>query len=504
MHVIDVNTSFGRRVEADPRYSPAALCDALDSHGVALALCYSQQGRHYDPRAGNREAIALSRDEPRLLPVGTLDPRDDPGWRRELAGCRAAGVRALRFFPGEQGWSVESACFREVLRAMRDTGMALLFSTRDCPTGWELSSRLAHMTAGTGLPLVLLDTSYWNMAEVMAVMRAYPHVYAETNWLATIDAVAIMAEAVGPDRLLYGSGAPARPMQKALNQVLEAELSAEHKAAILGGNALRLFRIPAERLRGRPELTDLEPARFQTRSVDVHSHLGYWRIPCRDEDYDPQAMIARMRRYGIELSIVSSYESMRYDVAAGNRALFEAIAGHKELLGYVELTPHDLALSCAEMDRYYALPQAAGCELELTHIPCPTGSPQVRRLLAEVARRGKPVLLMPASGQDAAAERQLALAFPDLPIIHAHGAGPQWARTVKDVPNLHVEFCLSHPSHHAIRDCLDILGPERVLFGTDQTLLGVGGQVGLYLDAGMNAREERLVLSENARRIFGL
>jgi len=504
MHVIDANASFGKRVDRDPRYGLSALSQELDDHEVACALCYSQQGVDYDPRAGNAEAIAAANENPRIIAVGTLDPRDTPGWQAELARCRKAGVRALRFFPGAQGWSVESQCFRDILDALRTWRVCVILDTQHCPTGWELGARAAHLTAQAGLPLLLVNTSYNNMAETMAVMRRHPHVYAETSWLATVGAVEIMAEEVGVERLLYGSGAPWRPMQKAINEVLEAELSHEDKGAILGGNAARLFDIPGERLAGRPQLRDPEPKRFEEPSIDVHSHLGYWRIPCRDEDYDPGPMLSRMRRYGIERSIVSSYESMRYDIAAGNRAVVRAIEGHPELLGYVELDPHDLELSCAEMDRYYRLPNVVGCEIELSHIPCPTGSTKVRALMAEVARRGKPVLFLPASADDAEAERELAHASPGLTIIHAHGADAEWALTVRDAPNLCIEFCRSYPSHHALRDCLDILGPERVLFGTDQTLLGVGGQVGLYLDARMTASERRLVLRENARRAFGL
>ena len=54
------------------------------------------------------------------------------------------------------------------------------------------------------------------------------------------------------------------------------------------------------------------------------------------------------------------YEGMRYDIEAGNRLVAEAIAGHPELRGYVELNPHHLELSCAEMDKYYQLPNFAG------------------------------------------------------------------------------------------------------------------------------------------------
>jgi predicted TIM-barrel fold metal-dependent hydrolase len=215
-------------------------------------------------------------------------------------------------------------------------------------------------------------------------------------------------------------------------------------------------------------------------------------------------MIRRMKRFGISHSIVSSYEGMRYDIEVANRAIAEAIGGRPELRGYVELNPHQFERSCREMDRYYARPGFVGAELELSHTVCPTGSDEVRRLMAEIAKRGKPVLFMPAGAGDAAAERDLARQNPNLAIIHAHGMDVRWARVIADTPNIYVEFCLSRPCHHHIRDCLKLLGPERILFGTDQTLLSVGAAVGLYLDARLTAAEQRLVLSENARRIFRL
>ena len=286
--------------------------------------------------------------------------------------------------------------------------------------------------------------------------------------------------------------------------MLETSLSDKQKAAILGGNAMRLFGIRESNLQGRPFLESLEPVHFNQPVIDVHSHLGYWHLPCRDEDYDPVPMLERMRRLGITHSMVSSYESMRYDIAAGNRKVMDAIHGHPELHGYVEIDPWHLDLSCAEMDRYYDRPNVAGCEMELTHIPCPTGSPQVRALMREVARRGKPILFMAASANDAAIERELALEHPNLSIIHAHGASPDWCRTVKDAPNLYVEYCYSRPSHHNLREAIDILGPARVVFGSDQTLLSPFGQVGLYRDAIQTDAEAVPILNGNARRIFGL
>lgn len=502
MHVIDINTHFGSRSEYHYDLSLGELLRSLDAHSVAAAVTYSLRGVHYDPGAGNTETIAAGRAHPHLIPAATLDMRAYLGWELELDRCLAAGVRLFRFFPGIQAWDTNSVLFRRVLERLRGSGAVLIFSITEGGPFWGRAQEVAEVTGPFGMPVILTDTNYHNMAELISVMQEYPHVYAEASQLALPHAVETMAAEVGVPRLLFGSDAPWRPMQKAINEVLETDLSTADKAAILGGNAMRLLGITPAFLAGRPQLADAEPKRYPGCSIDVHSHLGYWRYPVPPEGYDPAQMLARMDKFGIQHTILSSYDSMRFDLAGGNREVARAIDGHPRLRGYVEVSPHRIEESCAEMDRYYQLPNFAGAEIELSHTNHPTASLETRRLVAEVAKRGRPVLFKGRG--DAYAERDLARENPNLAIIHAHSMDAHWARVVADTPNIYVEFCTSRPSCHDMRDCLEILGPERLLFGTDQTLLSVGGQVGLYLDAGFTPAEMRLVMYENARRLFGL
>lgn len=503
MHVIDVNTTFGKQVDADPFYSPETLSQWVDRHQVAFALSCSMQGACYDARAGNDETLAVAGAYPQIIPVATLDPRDFCRWEQEFQRCLQSGFRAIRFFPEIQKWSVASTMFKHVMMRLKGSGLCLIFSAAPGLNDmWSIADQIAHATAPSGLPVIITDFFYSDMAELIAVMKEHPHVYAETHALTSVAAVEIMVNQVGADRLIYGSCAPVHSMQKAMNQVLEADISDDAKIAILGGNTMRLLHIPPDRLIGRPGLADLQPKRFSEEIIDVHTHLGYWFCPCGNEDYDPARMLRRMKQYHITHSILSSYESMRYDIAAGNLALAQALEGHPELHGYVELNPHQLELSCNEMDKYYSLPNFAGAEIELHHIPGPIGHEKVSVLLAEVARRGKPVLFMPEWRTDGKAERELAREHPTLTIIHAHGFDSDWAQAVADTPNICVEFNKGRPFHRHIRNAIDILGPDRVLFGSDQTLLSVGASVGAYMDANMAATERHKVLHENARRIF--
>lgn len=500
--VIDINTTFGLRLNPDPRFSPGTLAAELEGHAVALAFTCSRRGVDYDPCAGNRETVDVGRRYPGLVAVGTINPRDTFGWRAEVDRCITGGIRLFRFFPRTQGWTPSSEAFAEILRHLRRRRAVAIVGISEWGGEWNTVAEVARVSAPIGLPVILAESYYGNQPEVIPIMRKYRHLYADTSFMATVDEVRCAVETVGHRRLLYGSAAPWHPMQKALNQVLDADITDSQKRAILGGNAVRLLGVRPSTLNGRPTLPSLKPLGFDEEIIDIHSHLGIWLT--RD-GYDPSGMLKRMRRAGISHSILSSYDSMRYDLVAGNSAIARAIEGHPELLGMVELDPRQYELSCTEMERYFSRPNFAACELELSHLGCPTAATEVARLMKVMARYGKPVLLMPKDGDaDVASEIALARANPGYPIVHAHGAEPAWARAVKDVPNIYIEYCYSRTTHHRVREGIDILGPERVLFGSDQTLLSPAGQIGLYRDARLNARERELILHANARRIYRL
>ena len=66
--------------------------------------------------------------------------------------------------------------------------------------------------------------------------------------------------------------------------------------------------------------------------------------------------------------------------------------------------------------------------------------------------------------------RELALEYPDWSIIKAHGGNGRMAEVVADVPNIYFEYGGSGGRPQDIRQALDVLGPRRVMFGSDADL----------------------------------
>ena len=206
---------------------------------------------------------------------------------------------------------------------------------------------------------------------------------------------------------------------------------------------------------------------------------------------------------------LSSTLGVVYDYKEGNSQLLEMIEGEERFLGYVVVNPNDLEGSCAEMDRYYAHPQFVGAKYHGPYSNSYTSDPKTRALIDEVGKRGRPLLIHNAGSGWVTALKEAARANPNLPIIVAHGG--QYPGTCEDAielvsqtENVYLEFCTSAPERGIIRQAIDTVGPERILFGSDQDLIDPGFVLGSYADADLTPREERLIMYENAKRLFGL
>ena len=105
-------------------HSVADARQALRQHGVAHGLLSVRTARH--ERAND---ISLEAADDELLPVATLNPVQYLDWPSELDRVVRRGAKALRFFPDQQGWPVESEAFQAIVKRARDVPLRLPVST---------------------------------------------------------------------------------------------------------------------------------------------------------------------------------------------------------------------------------------------------------------------------------------------------------------------------------------------------------------------------------------
>ena len=99
-------------------------------------------------------------------------------------------------------------------------------------------TRAFHGTTGA---VVLAGVDRETLAEAVAALRVFPNWYLETSQLLAPGCLRLAVDCVGADRVLFGTGAPARPIASGLHTVRFAGLQQSTVAQILGANSRRLL-----------------------------------------------------------------------------------------------------------------------------------------------------------------------------------------------------------------------------------------------------------------------
>ncbi len=247
--IVDGHTCVGTRPEEGAEdsardLSVAALRRTMARHGVAEALVTHFAAIRYDARDGNDQTLALCAEtqgaSTRLHPVAVVHAGMHVGVADEIRRCANAGCVAVRLTPGQQGWSPSAASFDAALRAIAAVDLPAIV---EVGASGEATT-VARAAEGLDLALVLANVSYALLGEAIAVLEQHLDICLEACRLVTPGVVELLVDHVGAHRLIFGSGAPAWDPAPTLAMIREADIAAADKAAILGGNARRLFRLP--------------------------------------------------------------------------------------------------------------------------------------------------------------------------------------------------------------------------------------------------------------------
>jgi predicted TIM-barrel fold metal-dependent hydrolase len=493
--VIDVSVLVG----ASPLLQPAAAygIDAaqreLTAHQISTALLATRTGATYRTEVGNDLALSAAGSHAglQILPLATLNPRQYLDWPAELDRALAAGVAGIRFFPDEQGWTLDSEAFQAMTRRVRGR-LPLLVPVSQ----FGDASRIGRATAEIDGPVVLVGGHYTQLGDCLAALKRWSHLHLETSRLGQFRGVETVVSEVGAERLLFGSGTPARPIQASLNAVLAAHISDREKRAILANNSSRLFGLPALPF-------ELPQPTQATGLIDVHGHVGTLGYPT--PVVAPADQLAVVAQHGIQLTIASSLRAIVDDAAVGNREALEASASSgNRLLAYVVVNPNDLEGSCRAMDAAYGRDVAVGAKLHCSWSGSHTASRRSLTLLREIARRGRPLKIHVDGSGWAEALATVAAEHPHWKLIVAHG-GPgtpsrEGACLVSNSRNVYLELATTLPDLPIAREVVVKVGVGRLLFGTDAPLIDPAYMLGIYTDAGADLS----ATAEVAREVFRL
>jgi hypothetical protein len=247
------------------------------------------------------------------------------------------------------------------------------------------------------------------------------------------------------------------------------------------------------------------------RVVDVHGHCAGIAEPAgpaaRSWPLSAQALLAAMDRVGEVHLVFSHFDALRTTTPGGLTAAqadADQILRHAagRLSAHVVLHPCFPAEVRAQLD---ALPPHAawvGAKLHGELHDVRALSPRLEPLLARCEELGLAVLLHvhPADGLDDIAA--LAARYPRLNFVLAHlwprHAGA--AAAFRAHPNLFTDTSLSYGPPDAVGRMVDTVGADRVVYGSDASYLGMGGQLAKVACAPLSLDAKRRIFAANALR----
>lgn len=257
-------------------------------------------------------------------------------------------------------------------------------------------------------------------------------------------------------------------------------------------------------------------------AIDVHAHYGRYVRSGMDDvtnDFmtgDASVVAQRAARANIRLTIVSPLEALlpRFggDPVNGNIHAAKIVAETEGLLQYVVIDPLKPATyeQAADMLK---LPKCVGIKIH----PEEHGYPIVEhgRKIFEFAAKHRAIVLTHSSEQNSQASDFVPLVndFPEVRLILAH-IGCGWdgdlthqVRAIRESKhgNMFADTSSARSvTPNLIEWAVKEVGAERVLFGTDTPLYHASMQRIRIDHADLTDREKRMILRDNALKLFGL
>jgi uncharacterized protein len=238
--------------------------------------------------------------------------------------------------------------------------------------------------------------------------------------------------------------------------------------------------------------------------IDVHGHVGPWFFSTEVGDVSENLRV--MDAYGIDIQLVSGVEAVVYDPLSGNRRLVDQISAHPRLKGLFVVDPRELDLAERELSRLLPSGVFVGGKIHSQYARTPGGSLAMREALRMLAAHDLPVLVH-TWGDELVGLADNVSAVEGAVVVAAHMGGPDWqlvpeAATRTD--RIWFEPCYSSAPFGRIRWVVDRVGPERLLFGSDATLIDPAVTLGSLRAAELAEAESAMIMAENAKGIFAL
>ncbi|WP_217428467.1 amidohydrolase family protein [Microlunatus speluncae] len=227
-----------------PEPDADTMVAVMDRVGTAVTVLSSNLAIQLDAERGNDATLAAVDAHPdRLAGYAVINPWQDPADQlaRVEQDPRFVGIK---LHPSLHNYPVTGPRYAAVWEFAQRTGCPVLSHTAQ-GSPWDAPRLFDPICAEHPDAKIILGHSGITPAgidEAITLARRHPRTYLELcGSLLVGELIMDMVEALGPDRVLFGSDFPFIDHRLSLGRVLGAGLSADAKGAVLGGSARQVF-----------------------------------------------------------------------------------------------------------------------------------------------------------------------------------------------------------------------------------------------------------------------
>jgi len=241
--IIDAHAHVGDAMFFDKDLPVDQIVSAAEEAGIERIVVSNWKALNYDMEEGNKELAGWIKRFPGRLYgyVSVSSPRFGQRAIDEInRGLNDYGMVGVKVFANEQ-FPLYEPCMMDLLAYAAELGVPVL-----AHTAGRQSALVAEQLRN--LKLVMshmgntLDPGRGDWHWAIAAAKKYPNIYLETCGSSpTQGFIEAAVDAIGPERILFGTDLPVFDPHVQVAKVQDAEISSEAKAMILGGNAARLF-----------------------------------------------------------------------------------------------------------------------------------------------------------------------------------------------------------------------------------------------------------------------
>ena len=247
--VFDANIGLGRRhykrVSEDTVEGTLA---AMGKAGIQRAVVYSPHAAYWDSGEGNQLLLDTIEGQPNLFPQLVANPMYDlDSFAAQVSEKR---VRSLRILPMLRQYPFRDWALKPWLDWMAAEAIPLwlpadyrIHVDQSFGRDRDIDPTEVHDTlkAHPDLNAVLCDVKYQDFYWALLLLKSVPNLYLELSRFVITDGLAIVIDAIGEERVLFGSSFPEAAMSPQLYHLHRCGLSEASLKAICSGNLERLL-----------------------------------------------------------------------------------------------------------------------------------------------------------------------------------------------------------------------------------------------------------------------